>query len=80
MIYLSEEIDSTKIRIRKSVKINGAAKKSKIQAQTLRIKNDIKFLCKKEQQLNLQIYQAHIRNANIRKKIWRNIEQSIEQK
>jgi hypothetical protein len=43
-------------------------------------KNEIKLLYKKKQQLNLQLYQAHINNANIWQKIWSNIEQSIEQK
>jgi hypothetical protein len=60
---------------------NEAAKKTKKkQAQTLGIKNEIKFLYKKKQQLNLQLYQAHINIANIWQKIWSNIEQSIEEK
>jgi hypothetical protein len=56
--------------------ITEAARKTKTQAQTLCIKNEIKFLYKGKQQLHLQLYQAHIHNANI----WGNIEQSIEQK
>jgi hypothetical protein len=60
--------------------INEAAKKTKTQAQTLRIKNEIKFVYKKKQQLNVQLYQAHVSNANIWQNIWNNIEQSIEEK
>jgi hypothetical protein len=44
---------------------NEAAKKTKTQAQTLHIKNEIKFLHKKKQQLNTKLYQTHIHNANI---------------
>jgi hypothetical protein len=47
---------------------NNAAKKTQAQAQTLRIKNEIKFIYKKEQQLNIKLYHAHIHNA----KIWQN--------
>jgi hypothetical protein len=59
---------------------NEAAKKTKTQAQTLRIKNLITFLYKKKQQLNTQLYQAHIHNANIWQQTWGNIKQSVDQK
>jgi hypothetical protein len=47
---------------------------------TVRIQNEIKFQYKKKQQLNLQLYEAHINNVNMWQKIGSNIEQSIEQK
>jgi hypothetical protein len=49
---------------------NNAAKKTQAQVQTLRIKNEIKFLYKKEQQLNIKLYHAHIHNANIWQNTW----------
>jgi hypothetical protein len=36
-----------------------AANKTQTQAQTLSIRNEIKFLYKKKQQLNTQLYHAH---------------------
>ena len=59
---------------------NEAAKKTQTQAQTLRIKNEIKFLYKKKQQLNTQLYHAHIHNANIWQQTWDSIEKSINHK
>jgi hypothetical protein len=59
---------------------NEAAKKTLSQTHTLRIKNEIKFLYKKKQSLNIQLYHIHIYNANIWQQIWNNIEQSINQK
>ena len=59
---------------------NEAAKKTQKQAQTLRIRNEIKFLYKKKQQLNIQLYHAHIYNANIWQQTWDNIEESINHK
>jgi hypothetical protein len=52
---------------------NEALKKTQIQAQTLRIKNEIKFLYK-EKQLNAQLYHNHINNINTWQKICINIE------
>jgi hypothetical protein len=42
-----------------------AAKKTLSQARALRIKNEIKFLYKKKQNLNIQLYHIHVHNANI---------------
>jgi hypothetical protein len=58
---------------------NEAAKKTLIQAETLRIKNEIKFLYIKKQQ-NTQLYRIHIYNANIWQQTWINIYQSINLK
>jgi hypothetical protein len=49
---------------------NEAAKGTQTQAQTLQIKNEIKFLYKKKQQLNTQLYHTHIHNANIWQQTW----------
>jgi hypothetical protein len=57
-----------------------AAKKTQTQAQILCIKNEIKFLYKKKQQLNTQLYHSHIHNVNIWQQTWDNNEQAIEQK
>jgi hypothetical protein len=46
----------------------------------LRIKNEIKFLYKKKQQLNRELHHPHIQNANTWKHTWNNTEQSINQK
>jgi hypothetical protein len=43
---------------------NKAAKQTKAQAQTLCIKNET-ISIQKKQQLNIQLYQAHIHNAII---------------
>jgi hypothetical protein len=59
---------------------NTAAKKTQKQAQPLRIKNEIKFLYRKKQQLNTQLYHKHIQSGNNWQHIWPNIEQSINQK
>jgi cobalamin biosynthesis protein CbiD len=59
---------------------NIAARKTQIQAQTLRIKNEIKCLYKKIQQINKELYYTHIQSANILKSVWNNIEQSINKK
>jgi hypothetical protein len=59
---------------------NEAARRTQTQTQTLHIKNEIKFLYKKKQQLNTQLYHAHIQNANTWQHTWNNIEQSINQK
>jgi hypothetical protein len=89
LLHCNANINFNKLCLRKKivpkyayVKIstNNEAKKTKTQAQTLHIKNEIKFLYIKNQQLNLQLYQTHIHNANIWQKMWGNIEQSIEQK
>jgi hypothetical protein len=55
---------------------NIAAKKT----QTLRMKNEIKFLYKKKQQLNKELCYIHIQSANTWKYTWNNIEKSINQK
>jgi hypothetical protein len=59
---------------------NTAAKKTQTQAQILRIKNEIKFLYIKKQQLNKELYHSHILNANIWQQTWANIEQAIHEK
>jgi queuine/archaeosine tRNA-ribosyltransferase len=59
---------------------NEVAKKTQTQAQTLLIKNEIKFLYKKKQQLYTQLCHTHIHNVNTWQQTWANIEQSIEQK
>jgi flagellar basal body-associated protein FliL len=56
---------------------NEAAKKTLSQTHTLRIKNVIKFLYKKKQNLSTQLYHIHIHNANIWQQTWNNSEQSI---
>jgi hypothetical protein len=61
----SHVLDVPKYAYVKIPPINEAARKMKTQAQTLRIKNKIKFLLKKKQQLHLQLYQAHIHDTNI---------------
>jgi uncharacterized protein (DUF3084 family) len=38
---------------------NIAARKTQIQAQTLRIKNEIKLIYKKKQQFNKELYYTH---------------------
>jgi hypothetical protein len=57
---------------------NEAAKKT--QTQISRIKNEIKFVYKKKQQVNTQLYHTHILNTKTWQQIWSNIEQSINQK
>jgi hypothetical protein len=57
-----------------------AAKETQMQAQTLQIKNEIKFLYKKKQQLNKELYHTHIQNTNTWKSTWNSIEQSVNQK
>jgi hypothetical protein len=52
----------------------------KTQTQTLRIKNEIKFLYKRKQQLDKELYYIHIQYTNTWKYTWNNIEQSINQK
>jgi hypothetical protein len=59
---------------------NEAPAKTQTQTQTLRIKNEIKFLYRKKQQINEQLYHTHIHNANIWKQAWDNIEQAINDK
>jgi hypothetical protein len=59
---------------------NEAAEKILSQTRTLRIKNEITFLYKKKQSLNIQLYHIHIHYANIWQQTWKNIEQSINQK
>jgi hypothetical protein len=49
---------------------NEVAKKKQTQAQTLCIKNEIKFLYKKKQQLNTQLYHIHIHNADTWQQTW----------
>jgi hypothetical protein len=44
------------------------------------IKNKVKFLYKKKQNLNSQLYYIHLYNANICQHTWNNIEESINQK
>jgi hypothetical protein len=44
---------------------NEAAKKMPTEAQKLRIKNEVKFLYKKQKQLNTQLFHIHIHNASI---------------
>ena len=59
---------------------NEAAKKTKTQAQIIRIKNEIKFLYKKKEQLNTQLYYKHLQNANTWQKTWNIIEDTINEK
>jgi hypothetical protein len=47
-----------------------AAKHTETQTRTLRVKNEIKFLYKKKQHLNKQLYDLHIQNANEWGNIW----------
>jgi hypothetical protein len=68
------------IRIIKTKADSEAAKRTQTQVQTLRIKNEIKFIYRKKQQLNTHLYQTHINNSNIWQQTWDNIERSIEQK
>jgi hypothetical protein len=56
--------DSPKICAHKTLTHNIAAKKTQTQAQKLRIKNEIKFLYKNNQQLNKDLYYVHIQNIN----------------
>jgi hypothetical protein len=90
LLHCNANIQFNKICLRKKlipkyayVKIptnkNEAARRTQTQAQTLRIKNEIKFLHKKKQ-LNTQLYYAHIQNANTWQHTWNNIEQSINKK
>jgi hypothetical protein len=53
--------------------------KRQTQAQTLRIKNGIKFLYKKKQ-LNTQLNHTHMHNANTWQQTCANTEQSINHK
>jgi hypothetical protein len=64
----------------KTLAHNIATKKTQMHAQTLRIKNEIKFLYKKRQQLNKELRYIHIQNSNTWKYTLNNIEQSINQK
>jgi hypothetical protein len=59
---------------------NEAARKTQTQAQTLCIKNEIKFLHKKKQQLNTQLFHTHIRTANTWQQTWAFNEQAINKK
>ena len=47
---------------------------------TLRIKDEIKFLYCKKQKLNLEIYQTHLKLANLWKNLWPHIQHDIENK
>jgi hypothetical protein len=59
---------------------NIAGKKTKTQAQKLRIKNEIKYLYRKKYHLNKELYHIQTQTANIWKDTWGNIEQAINQK
>jgi hypothetical protein len=48
----------------KSADTSEAAKRTETQVRTLKIKNEIKFLYKKKQQLNKELYTLHLLNAN----------------
>jgi phage terminase Nu1 subunit (DNA packaging protein) len=54
-----------------------AARLTEKQTRTLRIKNEIKYLYKKKQQLNKQMYSLHIENANIWGNLWHIISNNI---
>lgn len=56
-----------------------AAKRTQIK-KTLQIKNEMKFLYKKKQQLNKELYYMYIQNANTWKCTRDKIDQSINQK
>jgi hypothetical protein len=49
---------------------NIAAKNTPIQEQKLRKKNEIKFLYKKKQQFNRELYHLHTENAKAWKHTW----------
>jgi hypothetical protein len=66
-------------RIKITTHNTAAKKKTQKQAETLRIKNENKFLYGKKQ-LNTELYHKHIQSANNWQHIWPNIEQSINQK
>jgi predicted RND superfamily exporter protein len=53
---------------------------TKQQAQRIRIKNEIKFLYKKNQQINKEFYVNHLYNVNHWQNIWIHIEQNINTK
>jgi hypothetical protein len=54
----------------KTANTSEAAKHTETQTRILRIKNEIKFLYKKKQHLNKQLYDLHIQNANEWGNIW----------
>jgi hypothetical protein len=49
-------------------------------AENIRIRNEIKFLYKKKQQLNRLLYESHLDNALVWDKLWIVIESSINGK
>jgi hypothetical protein len=57
-----------------------AAKITTIKAQTLRIKEEIKFLHMKKQQLNSRLYHLHLRLANTWGNSWHYISDTTETK
>ena len=61
-------------------KTSPAAKFTLHKAQNLRIKDELKYLYAKKQQLNLQIYHLHISLANTWWIPWPNVLHSIEEK
>jgi hypothetical protein len=66
---LSQTEHNTKIRTN-SHKNSQHFRGSETQTRTLRIKNEIKFLYKKKQHLNKELYNLHIQNANEWGNIW----------
>jgi hypothetical protein len=65
------------------IKVTGNAKAStntKQKARRLRIQNKIKYLYKKKQQINKELYYIHLCNANQWQNLWTHIEQNINDK
>jgi hypothetical protein len=53
---------------------------TKARAQTITIKQEMKWLYQREQQISKQLYQTHLYNANVWKQTWDNIEHGMNSK
>jgi hypothetical protein len=56
------------------------AGKNKITSRKIKNKNENKYLYRKKDHLNKELYHIHTQTANIWKDTWDNIEQAINQK
>jgi quinol monooxygenase YgiN len=61
----------------KTANTSKAAKHTETQTRLLRIKNEVKFLYKKKQQLNKDLYRLHIKSANEWGNTWYIISQNV---
>jgi hypothetical protein len=83
LAYISTRATSTLYFIHPTVKCTGnpiPCVRTKRAAENIRIRNEIKFLYKKKQQLNRLLYESHLDNAFVWDKLWNVLESNIDEK